>query len=218
MVIEKSIKRYLMATSLVIAIVLFLAGFGLGLTFDKLRTSEIDNLMTKSQIDMESFLLQQQLLSKSLDAGTCAIAKTKFIELQNQRAEIGQKLDAYSSKTISQTELNNLKRKHIILSVSSLTVLENLKKSCGFADLDGILFFYSTQETTSSKQGLILDEVYKRFPESVAIFAFDVDFHQEPLVDFFTTKYNITETPTIVVNDAPKREGLIPIDEVIGML
>jgi hypothetical protein len=218
MVIETPVKKYLMVTSFIIAAVLFFAGFGLGLAFDKMRTSEIDTLMTKNQIDMESFLLQQQLLSNNLDAATCNLAKSQFIELQAKRAEIGQKLDTYSSKVISQTELDNLKRKHIILSVSSLSVLDRLKTDCGFANLDGILFFYSTDDAESMRQGLVLDEIYARFPDSVVIFAFDANFEQEPLIEFMKAKHNVTITPTVIVNDKPKHEGMISIDEIVKEL
>ncbi|MCX6775053.1 MAG: thioredoxin family protein [DPANN group archaeon] len=218
MVIENSVKKYLMITSFIIAIVLFFAGLGLGLAFDKMRTSEIDTLMTKNQIDMESFLLQQQLLSNNLDAATCNLAKTKFIELQAKRAEIGQKLDTYSTKVISQTELDNLKRKHIILSVNSMIMLDSLKTDCGFANLDAILFFYASQDSESTRQGLVLDEVYNRFPDAVVIFAFDANFEQEPLIDFLKAKYNITTTPTVIINDKPKHEGLTSVDEIVKEL
>jgi len=217
MVIEKSVRKYLVATSFIIAIVLFFAGFGLGFAFDKMRTSEIEASLTKSQLDEESFLLQQQLLSKNLDSATCEIAKARFVELQSQRAVIGQKLDSYSSKAISQAEFDNLKRKHIILSVTSLTALDNLKKNCGVADLDSILFFYSTQDSTSTKQGLVLDEIYNRFPERVVIFAFDADFEQEPLIDFLKAEYTVTQTPTIIINDINKQEGLTSVDQIIRL-
>ncbi len=218
MVIENSVKKYLMITSFIIAIVLFFAGLGLGLAFDKMRTSEIDTLMTKNQIDMESFLLQQQLLSNNLDAATCEVAKTRFVELQNQRADIGLKLESYSTKTISQTELDNLKRKHIILSVNSMIMLENLKTNCGFANLDAVLFFYASQDSESTRQGLVLDEVYNRFPDSVIIFAFDANFKQEPLVDFLRAKYNVTTTPTIIINNGQKHESLTQVDEIVKEL
>lgn len=218
MVVERRVKKYMLAMSLVIATVLFLVGFGLGMAFDNLRESEIDKLLTKSQLDMESFLLQQQILSKDLDSSTCTLAKTKFVELQSQRGEIGQKLDSYESKALTQTELNNLKRKHILLSVSSLMVLDNLKENCGFANLDSIIFFYKNDDDTSTKQGLILDKVYERFPDTLTIFAIDANFSEEPLVDFLKDKYDITRTPTIIINDKTKFEGLTQADEIIGSL
>ena len=215
MVNDSRSKKFLLAVSFVIAIVLFFSGLGLGIVFDNLRTSEIDKLLTKSQLDIDSFLLQQQLL-EDFDSTTCDIAKEQFVSLQRQRSEIGQKLEDYEDKSVSDDELNVLKRKHIILSVSSLSTLETIERNCGDTNIEGIIFFYAKDDASSKKQGFILDDVRNKLPDSVTVFAFDLNFNEEPLIGFLKTKYNATIAPTVIVNGDTKLEGVTDADKIIA--
>jgi|GEM_PF-5864254 len=214
--VEGKTKKFLLIMSLVIATVLFFSGLGLGIVFDNLRTSEIDHLLTKSQLDIESFLLQQQFL-QDFDSTTCDLAKEQFVTLQKQRSEIGQRLEDYEDKSVSDTELNILKRKHIILSVSSLSTLGTIERNCGRTNIEGIIFFYAKDDANSRKQGFILDDVRSEM-DSVTVYAFDINFNEEPLISTLRTKYNSTVAPTLIVNGNTKLEGVTEAEQIIAEL
>jgi hypothetical protein len=71
-----------------------------------------------------------------------------------------------------------------------------------------LLFFYGIDDDKSERQGYILSEISEEYPEQIVVLSFDIDYEDEPLLKLLMQKYNITEVPSIVMNQSFVFEGL----------
>ena len=69
------------------------------------------------------------------------------------------------------------------------------------------MYFYTNKKDDekgdfkiSEEQGFILDDLYKRYPNQIVIFSFDINT-DNPALNSLKEVYNITKVPTLVVND-----------------
>ena len=95
-------------------------------------------------------------------------------------------------------------------------ILRKLKGDCNL-DYDLILFFYDLSDTDSKRQGYVLDALSENKTYDFRIFSLDRSFSEDPLLEVVKKYYNITMSPTLVINEN-KTDGFTPIDEIINKL
>ena len=124
--------------------------------------------------------------------------------------------ESHTGKRFSEEHKNNLKGHVPWNRGKTYNILRKLKGDCNL-DYDLILFFYDLSDTDSKRQGYVLDALSENKTYDFRIFSLDRSFSEDPLLEVVKTYYNITMSPTLVINEN-KTDGFIPIDEIINKL
>jgi len=70
----------------------------------------------------------------------------------------------------------------------------------------------------NQKQGYVLDKIVDRSNGTVDIFSFNKNYHEDGALETLKLYYNITSTPTIIINGDIKKEGYADYDEIKELL
>ncbi len=203
--------RKILLVSLIITILIFLAGLLLGLSLDDTRISDIVNNLNQNELNRESYLVEQDFI-KVAGGNICDLSRPRINELSTELAKLGQLLTRYESKGILKaSEYEYLKRKYFLLEIKTYTLFTNLRKECDY-NFTTVLFFYDQDHQDSLNQGYVLDSFVQN-GKNVHIFSFDRNF-KEQAIGTLIIHYNVTQAPTLVLNNEIIKEGLTSVDEL----
>ena len=91
-----------------------------------------------------------------------------------------------------------------------------IKDQCN-SNVSTILYFFDIQSDQSTQQGYVLDSIYNEYNKNLFIFPMDAEFDLG-IIKILKEQYNVTKTPTIIVNEKEKFEGLTPKKEIVEVL
>ena len=209
--VAKINHKKLIFVSLILAILIFVSGILIGITLDELRTNDLAIYLNENELQTQSYLIERQFL-QTFGQDNCDIAQPRIEELSNQLSEIGETLTKYEAKGLfSGSKYSELKNKYFIFEINLYTILKELKEKCPEEDQNIVLYFYDQNQQESLNQGFILDNLVER--DNVTVFSIDRNFNdQDPLVATIKTHYNITASPTIIINFKDKMEGIASLE------
>jgi len=99
------------------------------------------------------------------------------------------------------------------MQIRTYTLFKKLMDNCNIAS-NIILYYYGANDTKSAEQGPILDKIVGTFDAKV----FAIEFNYSKELKFLETYYNVTETPTIIVNYKIINKGLTDFDKLKSQL
>ncbi|HLC58115.1 MAG TPA: hypothetical protein VJH95_06075 [Candidatus Nanoarchaeia archaeon] len=203
--------KKLILVSLILSFLIFISGLLIGLTFDELRTNDLTIFLNENEFQTESYLIERQFL-EDFGQDKCSLAQTRVVALSDQLGEIGRTLTRYESKRLLTGEKYlQLKSKYLIFEIKLYTILKELNDNCKTEDKPIILFFYDTNDQASIQQGYILDSLVNK--EKATVFSIDREFN-DPLLETVKHYYNITKSPTVIINFNITKEGLTSLAEL----
>jgi len=215
--VEKPIPRYIFLTSLAITIVIFVAGLLLGYTLDNFRSDDILDDLKLNEIETESYVVEQMFWDSVEEEG-CGSIELRMASVSEELGELGNLLASYQSKSLfSDEEFVYLARSYFLQEIKSYSLFVRMKEECNFSN-DVILFFYDPEGTDSESQGYVLDMVVTRTNHTVMIYSINAEFEGESAIDSIKLYYNVTTTPTLVINGDVKKEGYVSVNEVLELL
>lgn len=201
-------KKFLLL-SLGISVMIFTAGLLLGISLDDTKTSDIISNINQNELNSESYNVEKDFLNV-FGGDKCTLSNPRLNDLSEESAKIGRLLTKYeSTNTLKNPEFNYLKRKYTLLEIKTYTLFTSLKKECNY-NYTTILFFYDNNDDTSTRQGYVLDTLVK-ISQNIHIFSFDRNFN-DPALETLKIHYNITQSPSLIINNREKKEGLIDLD------
>ena len=206
--LKRKYQKHMIITSGIITVAIFFAGMIFGIALDQYRIKEITSVLNQNDLDLQSYITEQMFF-ENLNQKECEIIKLSVVELTNSIGEIGQNLERYGSKsTFEKDDFDYLKRKYFISEVRLYNHIINYKETCD-AKYDVLLYFYRIDEDRSIRQGYILDDLYLDRKNEMTILSFDIDYENEKLLNIIKHKYNITESPAIIINGDVVFQGSI---------
>ena len=190
---------------------IFLFGILMGQMINEYKMSEFSTQQRNLRTYLLSLTLQTELASKYI----CDI---DVFGLTREKVKMGQELDFLENRLGKDNDgIIELKKEYSLLSIRQWLLVEKTKEVCD-RDITTILYFYSNVENASicESQGYILDYLYRKYPESVAIYAFDRDI-DTPALNTIKSIYDITEVPSLVINGKlyPGLQGKEKIESII---
>ncbi|MDO8555745.1 MAG: hypothetical protein Q7R96_01050 [Nanoarchaeota archaeon] len=192
-------KKHLLA--LFITAVIFGIGIIIGIQLTDTRINTIKALNEHQQADFESLQLQYLYLNSQRGNQTC-IALTKTLEenvydLENARI----KVENYLQNSDDKEELELIKRSYTLAEIRYWLLHEQTKQRCS-SEAVALLYFYQQEPLCNdcSAQGYILTALKEQFKEKLLIFSIDENT-EEPMVDILKKVYNISETPTLIIEE-----------------
>ncbi|MBW6451134.1 MAG: thioredoxin family protein [DPANN group archaeon] len=206
--LKRKYQKHMLITSMIITVAIFFAGMLFGIGLDKYRIKEVTNILNQNELDMQSYITEQMFF-ENLDTNECELIKTSIISLTKTISNIGRKLELYGSKTtFENSEFDYLKRKYFISEIRLYNHITSYRKDCG-ANYDVLLYFYKIDDELSIRQGYILDDLFLERNNDMTTLSFDIEYKEEPLLDIIKQKYNITQSPAIIINGDKTFQGKI---------
>jgi|SRR3989344_546232 len=201
--------------SLFITILIFLAGLLLGLSLDDTRVNDIITNLNQNELNRESYLVEQDFI-KNLGGGTCYLSDQRINTLSGELTKLGQLITRYEPKGIlREDEYEYLKRKYFLLEIKTYTFFTTLRKECDY-NFNTVLFFYDINHQESLNQGYILDSLVES-KKDVHVFSLDRNFEESSL-ETVKFHYNISYSPSLIINDKIRKEGLASLEELKEIL
>ena len=180
---------------------LFLLALLLNHGIDYIRIDKINNILKENENTLLAQITKEEFLTE-LKEESCS--KIKINELKEQIAETESRIGAYKKISLfNQKEFEILQRKHIFSQLKLYSLIKNMKCE---EKIIPLLFFYEEEQEDSSRQGFILQELAKVYEENTALISLNANY-DESLVEEMTRTFNITTTPTIIIEEE-KLEGI----------
>ena len=202
--------------SIIFTTLIFVAGIFAGFGLDKLRTTDVFSDLQESELKAQSFAIEQEFLEKISDYD-CDLATGRLSLMSKELGTLGNNLISYEKNSLfKKDDYDYLVRKYFLQEIRTYTLFEELKKKCNL-DNDLILFFFDPEDDVSARQGNVLD-VLVETNQNVSVFALNAKYENDPTLNTAKAYYNISVTPTLIINDKIKKEGLIGKEEIMEML
>lgn len=200
-------KRLFFSTALLLAVV-FVIGVITGNFLSTSKASTIDKFLKNSELSTESYLIEQDLLA-GFDK-KCDLSLIRLSSLSNELWQLGKMLGGKTARQdLGEDNYNYLKRKYHLMQIKTYTLYNTLKRNCNF-DENIVLYFYSANDIYSEEQGKILDQLV----ELHGIHVFALEFAYSPELKFVEDFYEISKTPTLIIDYTITKQGLVSFEEL----
>lgn len=212
---KRVIKKDKYAIALIISIMTFSLGFLLGSVIDNYKSGYVEEIAKQQEIEFNSLQLQYIYLESVQGTEKCpALYQTLENNLRILGPTLNKMLDYEKSKNVNSTEYISLKRQYLLANLKYWLLSEDIKKTCS-GDTVTILYFFSNDcKICQSSQGVILSNMKQSLEDKLLVFAIDSDFTEEPMTSIIKNKYNVTQYPTLIINDQ-KIEGFLTREELL---
>ena len=204
----KSKRRYL--ASFLIATFLFIAIILISYSFSYVELRRISNL----QGDVAYGIFEDKLDYTLFERGICN--EESFDKVSRDLNFQGRIIDDLEKKFGKDDEAVLFRKKfYSLVELEHFEFIKLLNERCNL-DMSTILFFYSNEDEDlgrSEEVGRLLDTVYTRNSNSVLIYSFDVNLESE-LIDKLKTKYNVKDSPSVVVNEGSVIVNPLNLDDI----
>lgn len=187
----------------------FLVGLSLGYVMDTSRTTYLGDELREANLETEAFLVSELYLDQKSEEEYCAIAENRIFDVAENTRQLGDDLTAYSSAGMfRESDYKYLQQRYSLYQIRFLTALEEYKDRCN-EDIVTAMFFFGS-DINSDRQGSVLTQVRKAHQGELFVFNFNTEADKKPVVDMIMDEYNITETPTIVLDQKELLRGFTP--------
>jgi hypothetical protein len=213
MVRSMNTRRYILAG--VITIGIFLLGLMMGFVIEGKRVTFVENLFDDQRAEFESSQLQYAYIQSLESKGECPGIYSIFFENLKELDKASKRLETYVQESkINDEGFNSLKREYTIEQLRYWLLSKQTRDTCD-DDLVRVLYFFSNGEDCDNceQQGFVLDYLKKVYGQKLLIFSLDADFEQEPMIPILKRQYEISEFPTLIIEDE-KIEGFTDVDEL----
>jgi hypothetical protein len=206
------VKRQIYLSVILLLILVFAIGIIVGRSMSNPELSDVNNFIKQSELTTDSYLIEQELFVGM--EKNCDLAQLRLSALSKELWQLGKLLGSDTAKQdLGEANYNFLKRKFHLMQIKTYTLYQKLQQDCA-ANMSVILFYYSQNDPRSQEQGVILDRLVNDF--DVKVFAIEYNYSQE--LRFLEEYYEITSTPSVVVDFGTVRKGLAPYDELAALV
>lgn len=196
--------------------IIFVLGVVIGFSVDTLRSRDVVDTLRESELDEQSFLIEQEFF-RALEGYDCSFVQTRLSALSKKLGELGFYLVNYDDKSFfKRDEYDYLLRKYLLTEIRVYSLFSDLKQTCHL-NATLILYFFDPQDALSERQGRILDVLVKKYP-SVFVFSINERYREDLLLENVKQYYNITITPSLIINGEEKKEGLVQLETLEEIL
>lgn len=203
----------------ILTIIVIALAFLMVKQIDDARQKTLEQTIKNVAFETESNRLLNKYEQVMGEEGLCEIMNSTFWEIAKERTySLGERIQNYEKSNTFGDQYEQIKREYFVsLTDLYLTEFEN-KKRCKNFDNKILAFFYSegTGCTECSAQNSILMSIAPRCP-NVRIFAFPVNTDY-PFLKLLVSRYNINQTPSIIIEDKIRIEGLQSAEQIISKL
>ena len=206
-------QKYVFLQAFLVAAFLFSLGMLIGAIIENLRASSVDELYLESQISLTDLRLKSDILSNS--DFNCEKAIKENIDFANRIYSEALSLEKYDDSSKISNKLKIAHKRYDILRTLLWFNNIKIKEKC-LGDFHTVVYFYDYLEPQIKQKAtqnvisrVLLDLKNQRQEEIILIpIAADLDIYS---LDLMMATYNITELPTVLIDEKIK---LTKLDEI----
>lgn len=198
-------------------VLMLLLGVLVGLQMDDFRQDHLSQELRQSNLETETFVALQDYIDDSSD-NYCELMGKRVPKISQRSAEFGSQLTRLEGQNLGDdSEYEYIRNRYYNNQIQLYGTLKQYKDRCGINETT-ILFFFD-DSVDSQRQGEVLDEIVQN-REDVHVFSFNTELNDDPevadspVVEVLKADYNITESPTLIVNSNQKLEGYTSTGEL----
>ena len=210
MINNKKISKEVYMLSIVITLSIIILTFSFNWYLNYTREVVIKDNIKDIQLSIEDSQLELFFITNYMKKGECNILEKSAMEISRELQENNKKL-LYYEKT-DEREFKRLKAEHVMIFAKLWMMNLRLKENCN-SSRSTILYFFDTHSDESAEQGYVLDSLYSQYKNNIFIFPIDAEFNMG-IIKLLKSNYNVTVTPTIIVNEEKKFEGLTSKEKI----
>ncbi len=197
MTVERKVSTTKYFLAFILTIVVFSGGVVVGIVLESARLADAEQITLEEKVNLRSLQLQQNYIESGIaDCNALNLILEVNINELTRKMEI---VNEYEKNALFNEEKFNLQlRDYFLTEVQFLLVSQEIDQKCSKDNLK-IIYFYD--ENKFNTQGDVLDYVRKLFNGKVLVFSFNSAFDKEPLIKTLLTSYNITQFPSVVVEN-----------------
>lgn len=186
---------------------------------DQKRISNLEEEFLKESWEMEDsklFLLFTDFIGKEDEGLYCGLLEKRLNQIVNRNSKFLKDLESYEEVNVFSGDYERLKNTFLLKNLELFFYYVDFKSDCN-ANVNYILYFYPTKSECSSceVQADVLDNV-RDDCKNVVNFALPVDSDLD-IINLISSKYGITGTPSIVINDEfIFKDKIVNKDEILN--
>lgn len=208
-------RRYVIVG--VITLLVFGLGLAFGVIFDNARMDAADRQGKTQEADFKSIQFQYLYLSTlEKTNASCDVLRITLEKSVNDLAKSLNTLSNYKEKTTPTNvkEIDLIERNYLVDNLKYWLFAQETKKTCNL-DILSILYFYSDDSCPiCPDQGVILSFYKQLLQDKLLVFPINVDLEDtDAIITILKTKYNITELPSLVIEDKTYK-GVVQKDDL----
>ncbi len=208
-------RRYVLAG--ILTAMVFVLGLLLGLVIEGKRVELVQDASEEAKVAISSLQLQYAFIDQLSQVGNCADFMNAFGKNVENLETARIKLSNYQDQaTVNRREFELLYRNYITSQVQYLLLSMKAKKLCS-SDIVNVQYFFSEDCKSCDDQSFVLTFLKQKFGQRLFIFGFDASFRKEPLLDLMVSTYNVTDFPTLVIENT-KYVGFMPNGNLTGTI
>lgn len=209
-------NRKLIINSAIITTVVFLIGLFVGYQLDNLRTGDVLENLQQSELDTQSFITEQEFF-ENFGGYKCEIAQFRLNTLSKRLGELGYNLVKYEKRSVfKEGDYEYFLRKYFLEEIRAYVLFNQLKEECKLNDTL-ILYFFDPEDAQSERQGKVLDVLVKKY-DGVSVFSLNFNYDGDTMLNNIKLHYNITKTPTMIINRINKIDDFIALEDLEAIL
>ena len=185
-------------------------GVLVGLQMDDMRQDRLNSELDRSNLETETFSVLDTYISRS-EGDYCQLMEVQIPDIGERNAQLGSELQRFEAQNLgSDEEYEFIRDRYYNNQLRLYMAVNNYRDRCGDTNQTTVLYFFD-DSSESARMGSVLNEVVLQTETQVFSFNTEVD---SPIVDILGKDHNVTDSPTIIVNDERKIEGFISVGEL----
>ncbi len=207
--------------ALVLTIIVFLLGVGLGYILERGRLNEIQEETFKIQTDWEDSRLAN-IYFQNLNPQYCDSAIKQNLLFGDRIYQQGLKIDEYDQAApLTEKKIDTERKRYALFKTEFLLNSISLKEKCN-ANYDILIYFFVSNPTieVSSAQNVqanILRDLKEDLGSKLMLIPLPTDLDIS-IINLLTEAHNIISYPAILINDVMKFEGTTSKQELKNAL
>lgn len=199
-----------------LTVVVFLLGVFLGFVLEKNRLGDIEEQYRRIELEWSDAKLQS-LYYQNLEPRFCESAIKENLNFADRVYEEGLKLERYDKVSFLTEDLDWEKKKYALLKVEFWLNSIVLKERCE-ADYVNLVYFFVNEPDFDTKaeqdaQASILEDLKQKYGRKIMLIPLPIDMDIS-MINIMKGTYDISKTPTILINENRKLEGLQGFEEL----
>lgn len=200
----------------ILTIIVFFLGIFLGYILEKNRLLEVEQEYQKIEIGWADAKLQS-LYYQTINPFFCEASIKENLNFADKIYNQGLKLEVYSEANQLTEKMLLDKQRYALLKTEFWLNSISLKKNCK-ANYTNLVYFYTNTPTLNQKseqevQSAILREIKDKYGSNIMLIPLPIDLDIS-IINIMVDTYNITVTPTLLVNEEIKLEGVHKKEEI----
>jgi len=197
----RDIQKYRYVVAALLVVLVFSLGFLISNLADNTRASSLRNELQQDVVRIESRQLQLSYLeSQSQSCDALEAGLNNIVKGYNER--LGKVQQYQDNSLLSSQRFETIKHQYIVSGIRYWLFAQQLRKKCEYSPNTVLFFTTDLQKTDCSaceKEGQQLTLLKQVHQNQVLVFSVPVKM-DDGLIKILERTYNVTETPTVVVN------------------